>query len=196
MNEPSHPLVSTDQEEYQRVLSLARLSHAGEIYLIAGHQRSVWPATQVIADFLALLGPLRIILGGNRYTLEYLPMMLSSRVTDIYGVLDHIHISRAETCYQMLDALQRTQPSQEPLLVMEMLDSFYDENLSDSEVKGLLARCISRVRQLSQAAPVFLSADPDRERPELIQMLLLAATQTMRIQPNIKVDPAAQLLLL
>ncbi len=195
MDEPTHPLISTNSE-LQRVRDLAQFSQRGEIYLIAGQQRSVWPATQVIADFLALLGPLRIILGGNRYTLQYLPLMLSNRVIDIYGVIENIHISRAETCYQMLDALQKTHPSKEPLLMMEMLDPFYDENLSNNEVQGILARCISILQRLNQAAPVFISADPDKERPELIKMLFAVATQTMRLHPNIKIDPASQLMLL
>lgn len=195
MERTAHPL-STTNSELQHIRKLAQLANPGEIYLMVGHQRSVWPATQVIADFLALLGPLRIVLGANRYTLDYLPLMLSNRVTEIYGILERIQISRAETCYQMLDALQKTPAGTEPLLVMEMLDSFYDENLSLAEVKGILARCISTLKQLSQWAPIFISADPDRERPELIQMLVQTATRIMRIQPNIKVDPAAQLMLL
>ncbi len=194
MDELGHPLISTNSE-LQRVRDLAQFSQRGEIYLIAGQQRSVWPATQVIADFLALLGPLRIILGGNRYTVQYLPLMLSNRVIDIYGVIENIHISRAETCYQMLDALKKTHPSKEPLLMMEMLAPFYDENLSSGEVKGLLSRCVAILKQISLAAPVFISADPDDERPELIKMLFASATQTMRIHPDIKVGPASQLIL-
>jgi hypothetical protein len=195
MDTSVHPLISTTSE-LQQVRDLAQFSQPGEIHLIAGQQRSVWPATQVIADFLVLLGPLRIILGGNRYTLQYLPLMLSNRVVDIYSVIESIHVSRAETCYQMLDALQKTPSIKEPLLMMEMLDPFYDENLSNSEVKGLLARCIAILHRVSKIAPVFISADPDKERPELIKMLFAAATQTLRLHPNIKVEPASQLMLL
>ncbi|MEX1071124.1 MAG: hypothetical protein WEC37_00715 [Anaerolineales bacterium] len=138
----------------------------------------------MVADVLGILGPLRIILGGNRYTLDYLPILLGRRVIDIYAVLHQIKVSRAETCYQMIDALQKTPPGGTPLIVMELLNSFYDENLSNEEVTGVLNSCVAALIRLSKTTPIIITADPDERRPELIDLLYKLADAVVEMVPN------------
>jgi hypothetical protein len=178
-----HPLVN-DPAQMQQINNLVRSARPGQIYLIAGNGRSIWPHTQMIADVLGTLGPLRIILGGNRYTLEYLPVLLGRRVIDIYTILNQIKVSRAETCYQMLDALKRNPADKTPLIVMELLSSFYDQNLSNEEVAGVLQSCVVALIHLSQTTPIILTADPDARRPQLIEQLYKLADGIVEMVPN------------
>lgn len=170
--------------QLEQINSLVRSARPGQIYLIAGNGRSTWPHTQMIADVLGILGPLRIILGGNRYTLDYLPILLGRRVIDIYTILHQIKVSRAETCYQMLDALKRTPADEAPLIVMELLSSFYDQNLSSEEVAGVLQSCVVALIHLSKTTPIIITADPDARRPELIDTLYKLADGIVEMIPN------------
>jgi hypothetical protein len=187
----SHPLVN-NPIQMQQVRSLVRSARPGQIYLVAGNGRSIWPHTQMIADVLGILGPLRIILGGNRYKLDYLPVLLGRRVIDIYTILNQIKVSRAETCYQMLDALQKTPGDSTPLIVMELLSSFYDENLSSEEVTGVLNSCVAAIIRLSKSTPIIITADPDTRRPHLIDLLYKLADGVVEMVPNDEPKDKAQ----
>lgn len=183
---PKSHLLVNNPGQMQQVNSLVRSARPGQIYLIAGNGRSIWPHTQMVADVLGILGPLHIILGGNRYTLDYLPVLLGRRVIDIYTILNQIKVSRAETCYQMLDALKKTPAGNTPLIVMELLSSFYDENLSNEEVTGVLNSCVAALIRLSKNTPIIITADPDDRRPELIALLYNLADAVVEMAPNTK----------
>lgn len=186
-----HPHFNNPRQQEQ-INSLVRSARPGQIYLVAGNGRSIWPHAQMIADALGILGPLRIILGGNRYTLDYLPVLLGRRVIDIYAILNQIKVSRAETCYQMLDALKNTPADSTPLIVMELLSSFYDQNLSNEEVAGVLQSCVVALIHLSQTTPIILTADPDHRRPQLIDQLYQLADGVVEMVPNDEPEDEAQ----
>ncbi len=178
-----HTLVNNPRQ-LEQINRLARSARPGQIYLVAGNGRSIWPHAQMIADVLGILGPLRIILGGNHYTLDHLPVLLGRRVIDIYTILNQIKVSRAETCYQMLDALKNTPSDKTPLIVMELLSSFYDQNLSNEEVAGVLQSCVVALIHLSQTTPIIITADPDARRPQLVEQLYQLADGVVEMVPN------------
>ena len=80
--------------------------------------------------------------------------------------LEHIQVARAFTCYQMTALLEDAKTDPLPTLVIDLLDTFYDEILGMQhaalleERRRLAKRCATHLRRLSQRAPVVVSLRP------------------------------------
>ena len=79
---------------------------------------------------------------------------------DLTGALARIRLSRAFTCYQMVELLADTPADGLPTLVIDLLATFYDDNVQLTESQRLLSDCIPHLQRLSQFAPVVVSAKP------------------------------------
>ncbi|MCJ7550699.1 MAG: hypothetical protein MUQ30_13580, partial [Anaerolineae bacterium] len=96
---------------------------------------------------------------------------------DLTGALARIRLSRAFTCYQMVELLADTPADGMPTLVIDLLATFYDDNVQLTESQRLLFVCIPHLQRLSQFAPVVVSAKPPA--PLCVQKSVLAdALQT------------------
>src|SRR3972149_3757818 len=169
------------QKSLEIATQLIPVTSSGGVYLFTGASPYLSTLIQEIADRFALVGPIRLIVGGNRFSTDHLALLLSGRIDQIYAVLDRIQLSRAETCYQMLHALQHTQAGSEPLIVMDLLQTFYDENLTLGEVKGVLGDCMTQVQRISHASPVVISSARQQDKPQLIEMLWGACDQVLEL---------------
>jgi len=181
MSEIAYNLIPRDLEQLYSLL--ARLQ-PGESYLLSGERRLVWQLGQELADKVAIQGPLRLILGGNRYSVDRLPILLGDQAHRIYEVLNRIQLTRAETAYQMLHALETTPAENKPIFVTDFLDSFYEEALDLTEVTRLVRRCLGQMQRLNARAPLFISAALTTERPTLLAMLQAHCDYQLQLYPD------------
>ena len=77
--------------------------------------------------------------------------------------LDRVYVARAFTCYQMAALLDNTIPDTTPKLVMDLLGTFYDENIALVERQRLLHQILLQLARLARLAPVFVSAEVEDE---------------------------------
>jgi hypothetical protein len=123
-----------------------------------------YAASQAMLAFaarLALHAPLRVLDGGNRFNAREVARLLRGLdAPDLYGALERIRLARAFTCYQMLALLEQTPPEPQPTLVIDLLDTFYDESASLEERRRLIESCIVHLKTLSSLAPVAASVRP------------------------------------
>src|SRR3972149_7542518 len=138
--------------------SLVPLAEPGSIYLFQGERNVLRSAMQELVDRFAMQEAVQVIVGGNWISFDGLPLLLGERAGSLYEILDNISVSRAETCYQMVDTLQTLQPSAAPLIITDMLTSFYEKDLTEQEVGMLLKKCLDRIKYLSLFAPVLTDA--------------------------------------
>ncbi len=121
-------------------------------------------ASQIMLGFAARLAAwssLRVLDGGNRFNARQVATILHSLNTpDLYAALGRIRIARAFTCYQMLALLEQTSPGHQPTLVIDLLDTFYDESAPLADRRRLVEGCLIRLRELSRLAPVAVSIRP------------------------------------
>jgi len=195
MLKPQNPQ-SLRQTNINDVLGLPPLARPGQIYLITGQSPLIRPLVQELLHRFAILGELRVILGGNRFSLERLPILLGDDIARLPEVLNGVKISRGETCYQLLDALKQTETSPIPLVVMDMLDSFYNEDLTEREVERVLADSLAHVQRLSKKAPLLLSASANPGREQLLKALRDIAEYAIELNPEDNGQAASQLDLL
>jgi hypothetical protein len=167
---PTQALIPSEKA-IGRMRSLVPNALPGQIYLFQGDRETLAMAMQELIDRFALRGKVSVITGANRISFEHLPLLLHERADEIYEIADRILVSRAETCHQMLDVLRALGSSLSPLVITDMLDSFYEEDLSDREVETILSQCLGLIYKLSENIPVLISASNNPGRPQLIKSL-------------------------
>jgi hypothetical protein len=133
---------------------------------------------------------LRVFDGGNRFD-GYFVARMARRLTgdgtandpiDPHAILNRIQLSRAFTCFQMADLIENTPVNPEPLFVLDLLNTFYDESVPLRDTKRLLSVTIAHLKRLASAGPVIVGAREPRalvkERWMLLDQLQLASDNT------------------
>ena len=149
---------------------------AGKIGLLVG-LRAEREAMLRTAALLALCGPVRILDGGNSFNAYRVARHLRRQTPHVAEALDRITVARAFTCYQVITLFEQTPATRAPQLVLDMLSTFCDENVSVEESERLLRIVIGHLRRLRRLGPVVVSIQPPRqpERVGLVHLLKEAA---------------------
>ncbi len=133
-----------------------------------------------LAARLAVSGPVRVLDCGNRFNVYPVARAIRSRTDGLQAALLRIRLARAFTCYQVLALLEEAPDESTPTLVLDLLATFYDEDVKLPETQRLLRRSLLQLRRLSRAAPLIVSAQPPKpiiydERICLFESLQAAA---------------------
>lgn len=159
------------------------LARAGSVYLFQGERGTLRAAMQELVDHFGIQGFVQVIVGGNRIAFDHLPLLLGEQIGSVYAIMDRILVSRAETCYQMQDVLAALEPGSAPIVIIDMLESFYEEDLTVQEVTLLLQKCLRRIQELSKTAPILIGSRGDPGRPTLIKLLEQNSDERFYFQP-------------
>jgi hypothetical protein len=145
--------------------------------------KSIEPVAQVMAE-LALRGPLTVLDGGNRFPAYRLIRLICDRTPYPSLALQRTFIRRAFTCYQMSALLEATPALPQPYILLDLLTTFYDEQVSMQEVSRLLDGCLRQIERLYQTSPVLVTATPPptTERAFLVEQLCARASQLYAIE--------------
>lgn len=114
----------------------------------------------VLSAELVQHGPLAVLDGGNCFPFYRFARLLRAYTNGSMLAAGRLFIHRAFTCYQMLALLESTPALHQPYLVLEMLGTFYDEQVPEWEVSRLLDACLGQVKRLCLHAPVILLLSP------------------------------------
>jgi hypothetical protein len=155
----------------------------GHVTLISGQHSATCQRMQALIVELALTGLVKILIGGNRYDHYGINYALAAATSHYEYILDaHIRLSRAETCYQMVELLKQTPADQTPSLVLDLLAPFHDESVPEREMDQLLFEAILELRRLSRVAMITVSAHAGKNRPRLLKVLENAFDQVEQPQ--------------
>ncbi len=135
---------------------------------------------------LALSGELRVLDGGNRFNVYPVARIIRRYSPELTQALARIRLARAFTCYQAAAMLAEMPAEPRPLLVIDLLATFYDESVNLHESRRVLAGCIPHLQRLSRSAPVVVSAKPPApispERAVLAEDLRNAAAGAWQLE--------------
>jgi len=131
------------------------------------------------AAHFALHGPVRVLDGGNHFNAYLVARSIRRFTADIDSALTRINLARAFTCYQMealLSAaalLVQQQPASAPAaLVLDLLATFYDENVALIERQRLLKLCQRCFKVIAAHSPLLISLRPAMfDRPDQQDLL-------------------------
>ena len=161
------------------VMAKNALLSVGSITLITGDRTFIAHRTQQLIVTAALHEPVRVLIGGNRYDHYGVNYAIASATPAYEHIMrEHIFLSRAETCYQMVELLMQTRADEKPTIILDLLATFYDDSVPDREINALMAEAAAQLRRLSQQAPVVIGSRPNETRPALIHVLARLAQRT------------------
>ena len=144
------------------------LPNSHEFYVVVGRHAAAERLIKLAAH-LALCAPLLVLDCGNRANPQSLARELRRYTNDPVGGLRNVESARAFTCYQVVALLEQTasRPLQKPVLIFDLLATFYDESVSYREGRRLLEYTIKQIQAIHQNAPVVASAAlPPNEFPQ------------------------------
>jgi hypothetical protein len=175
------------------VRQMVPLAQVGSIYLFQGEDEVLQPAMQEFIDRFGMRGSVHVVVGSNRISFDHLPLILGEKIGQVYEIMDRIVVSRAETCYQMYDVLAALDSNAVPIVITDMLEAFYEEDLTPQEVTLLLQKCIRHIHRLSANAPVLISASGDLSRSNLLELVEQNSDERFYFQPSDNIENIIQM---
>jgi hypothetical protein len=147
----------------------------GKISLVVA-PRAVVESLMTMLAALALRGPVIVVDGGNCFDGYGLARAIRRRTHEVQAALKQVQLSRAFTCYQMVAMLAELPIDGTPVIVLDMLATFLDENVQFAKRQRLLDNSLHLLRQISQGAPVAIwsrsRSSPTGEDQQLLTPLL------------------------
>ncbi len=148
----------------------------------------------------------RVFDGGNRFD-GYFVARLARRFSgaalpppsDPHAVLNRIYLSRAFTCFQLAELIENAPSNPQPLFILDLLATFYDESVPLRDADRLLSLTIAHLKRLASAGPVIVGAREPRtlvkERWTLLDRLQIASDNAWLLRaPEIDEPVQARLL--
>ncbi|MBM4426407.1 MAG: hypothetical protein FJ031_04120 [Chloroflexi bacterium] len=143
---------------------------------------------------LALRGPLTVLDGGNRFPAYRIVQEIRRRSVDVTRISEQLFLRRAFTAYQIVHMLESASAERHPLILLDLLSTFQDDQIQPHEADRLLSTCISHIQRLSVSAPIALYLTPytTEEKSFLLERLCQQADELFA-QPDALPPAAAQL---
>lgn len=155
-----------------------------QTHLLLAPRRACRGLVNALAARLALAGPLRVLDGGNLFDLYAIARAVRRETPHLQAVVERLRIARAFTCYQAAALLDAQELAATPLLVIDLLATFYDENLPMGERLRLLDHCLARLQRLGRAAPLVVSVALPARSDELLARLERTFRRAWRFEPH------------
>ena len=129
----------------------------GHFYLILAPRRIGRSLMNALAARLSLAGPVLVLDGGNAFDAHGIARQVRRQTVEMPAALGRLRVSRAFTCHQMVAMLGAQIPGQQPVLALDLLATFLDENENLRERTRLLGQAIGYLKRLSAAAALAVS---------------------------------------
>jgi hypothetical protein len=170
----------------RQITTLLPIPQTGKISLVVAPKAVRYSLMAMLAA-LALRGRVIVIDGGNCFDGYALARLLRQQTHHVQAALKQVWLSRAFTCYQMVAMLAELPLDGTPVIVLDMLGTFLDENVNFSKRKRLLDNTLNLLRRISQRAPVAVWArtrsSATDEDEQLLTALLETAQDIWELQP-------------
>jgi hypothetical protein len=141
--------------------------------------------TDLIAGLL-LNDPLFIVAGGEWLPAFNLPRILRGRTLQIKHLTDRLRTARAATCYRLLDSLSNLPTQGEPLLVLDLLHTFFDPNVRLTFRFRVLRQCCDHLKRLAsyRSVIVVMQELPLAEYEKFLPIVSSVAKKILTIEPE------------
>lgn len=130
---------------------------------------------------LGLRGAVTIMDGGNRYRPYQVATLLRRKTVDISTAANRLFSRRAFTCYEMNTLLNSTPSLNQPYLILDLLNTFYDDHVPAYEADRLLKSCLAQIQRLGLSGPVVVTLAPPlaEERGFLLEQVCRQADEVI-----------------
>jgi hypothetical protein len=133
---------------------------------------------------LCLRGPLYVLAGSDWLPSYGLTRIIRHRTHEVRQTLNHIRMARAFTCYQLLDLIANIRPDNEPLLILDFLNPFQDDDIPLSVRFRVLRQCCGHLQRLAFRKPVIVFVQGTKTENDEIFLSILqqSADEVLHIE--------------
>jgi hypothetical protein len=151
--------------------------------LILTPDRARQNKTDLIAH-LILKGPLFVVSGDEWLPSFVLPRRIRNQTTQVREIMNRLHTVRASTCYRLFNSLANIPSQGEPVLILEFLHTFYDDDIPLRTRLFRLRECCREIKRLALYRPVIVITQESRgeEYEKLIPALRWITDQTFTLE--------------
>ena len=145
------------------------------------------PMSTLIAE-LALRGPVTVLDAGNRFEAYRIAQQVRRKSLNVNNIAQHISVRRAFTCYQTVSLLEETHALPQPYVILDLLATFQDDQVTVPESRRLLKICLREIERVRCTAPVAISLSPMpmQEKAFLVDELCARADDIFMLDDPIK----------
>lgn len=155
-------------------------SNPGELWLLAAPYRLL-EMERIVIPLLALRGPVHILIGGQGYDVDSMLRSLRKLTPDL-APRHHIRQRRAPTAFQMRALLKKTPATCHPLIILNFLVHYFDEDEQFWKSRYLLEDSLAELHRLSRIGPVVVTVrSPLHQEPKYLQVLNRLRAMTDRL---------------
>jgi hypothetical protein len=167
-------------------MNLLPVLQTGKLIVLCGADSARAESMTLIAE-LGLRGSVTILDGGNRYQPRRVALLLGRKTTDIRTAANRLFGRRAFTCYEMNTLLGTTPSLPYPCVILDLLNTFYDDHVPIQEAERLLRSCLEQIQRLQLSAPVVVTLGPPlaAERAFLIEQVCGHADHLLHLAPPV-----------
>jgi hypothetical protein len=139
--------------------------------------------TELIAA-LCLRGPLYVLAGSDWLPSYGLTRLIRHRTHEVMQTLKHVRMARGFTCYQLLDLIANIRPDEEPLLILDFLNTFQDDDIPLPVRFRVLHQCCGHLQKLAFREPViiFVQGLKTKEDEAFLSILQQSADEVLHIE--------------
>jgi len=155
--------------------------------LLLTQDRARKSKTDLIAT-LILNGPLFVVSGDEWLPAFLLPRMVREQTTKVKEIMNRLRAVRASTCYRLFDSLANVPSRGEPILVMDFLHTFYDEDIPLRVRLFQLRECCRELARLAFYRPIIVTIQEmeAKDYEKLIPALSPIADRTLTLEPELE----------
>jgi hypothetical protein len=143
--------------------------------------------TELIAR-LILSGPLFVLSGDEWLPSFDLPRIIRERTTEIKSVMSRLCTARTSTCHRLFDSLANIPSKGEPILVLDLLHTFYDTDVPLRVRLFRLRDCCRELKRLAFYRPVIVMTQEmaGEEYEKFIPALRSVSDKTFTLDPELE----------
>lgn len=140
-------------------MELLPVLQIGHLIVLCAPHAAREESAQLAAE-LALRGAVTVLDGGNRFLPYRVAHLLRRKTVNVTAASNRLFVRRAFTCYEMTSLLADTPALHQPCLILDMLNTFYDDHVPVHEADRLLKSCLRQIHRLRLSAPVVVTLAP------------------------------------
>ncbi len=165
-------------------MELLPVLQTGHLIILYAPHAACDESAQLAAE-LALRGAVTVLDGGNRFLPYRVAHLLRQKTVDVHAASNRLFVRRAFTCYEMTSLLADTPALHQPCLILNLLNTFYDDHVPVHEADRLLKSRLGQIHRLRLSAPVVVTLAPPLvdERTFLIEQVCDTADHLLNLTP-------------
>ena len=173
-------LISPASPAYRGIFDLSLISPSREVTVVITPGRETEKTTDLIAA-LALRGSLCLMAGSDWIPAYALTRSIRRSTPRVQETLNGLRLARAFTCYQMRELLESAPPDRDPLLVLDIMNTFFDQDIAVETRARVFSQCCQQLQRLAVYRPVAVIAQQKLPASDYEQFYALLASITNRI---------------